>query len=530
MHTLFGVLLATVALLPHSTTGDLFPVQGSHVPNRIGDAFYYHQSTINYWDPSPEKSGLLAAYKPFKATADVETWTSPLIIKFSPDGGNNWQDRHLVDKSVGEMFNPSMVQLPDGRILLAFLRSNWEAPLNNKASKYSGISIWESADGGTTWPVKHVAQELHSTDAELADPFLRHDSSGDTQLYYSERSFLVRGDSRIKMKRRSSGSADWGDPVDVARAVGYSPPTVAAFKKAGVESLVCAFQSFVDDTPTGSPRSIINTTISTDHGLSWTSLRVLQGVIPDGRNINDPYIASVGKHLVITYSAVDPYQEHQVYILEMLVSSDGGATWSPTTPKELVKWASGGSVLDVSSQGSEEMLIVFGKDWTDNGKPGVPYIMQVRTNKFHPLINKVTTDSDIKDLTEANTNSDVTNVTDLDGGTDNGGDDLHYYCFNSGTNHLLGSYGDDFFRSLDHNVFDELDNINFYFFVNFLNNKFFNQFDHLFDQLDNEFFNCDPHFIDYMYTRRPGRGDGHRHGIRALDNRGNIYRHSHGSD
>jgi hypothetical protein len=164
MHPLLCIILTglsairgTVALLtvslPRSITGDLFPIHGNWDPDRIGEAVEYEHSAINFRDPKPGNSGILMAYRPYSRVGDR---SYPLSLKFSGDGGKNWQDRALVtwQDNSAQMHHPSMLQLPDGQLLLAFLHAKAESSSNAPAAPFTGIYIWESADGGMSWPTR----------------------------------------------------------------------------------------------------------------------------------------------------------------------------------------------------------------------------------------------------------------------------------------------------------------------------------------------------------------------------------------
>lgn len=103
---------------------------------------------------------------------DSDSWPSRLCAMTSRDGGHTWDERRVLAEATGDTtscYSPSLLRLPDGRLLLAFMRYHTVAPIVS-----SGF-VWTSADEGqsftplaTAWdhrplgPTNNVLKRLSS--------------------------------------------------------------------------------------------------------------------------------------------------------------------------------------------------------------------------------------------------------------------------------------------------------------------------------------------------------------------------------
>lgn len=135
----------------------------------------------------------------------------------SSDGAKSWESLGSVSKgpsSTSDIDNAFPLELPDGRLLVAFRNHNKEEGTQNSFTWYR-ITLCESTDGGKTWRyVSQIAERQATGSNGLWEPFLRLAEDGSLQAYYSlEHS---SNDQSNVMKTSKDGGKTWSNLVQVS--------------------------------------------------------------------------------------------------------------------------------------------------------------------------------------------------------------------------------------------------------------------------------------------------------------------------
>lgn len=256
------------------------------------------------------------------AYADVTSTTNTIVVVSSTDGGVTWTQIGTVatgSTSTTDINNPYPLQLPSGRILIAFRNHS----LEDGAYTFFRITICYSDDNGATWAyLSQPASDPGPTYGNW-EPFLRMAEDGVTlQLYYS------RQDSAIDQDNLMRTSTDGGVTWSTSTIVSGSGTTDARDGMIGVttvsgENLIAVFESETD----GGLFSIYSVT-SSDDGATWGNRQTVYSP-GDGYNAQAPQVTNVGGTLVVSFM-YDPDNDLDATIV-LMASTDGGDTWADST-------------------------------------------------------------------------------------------------------------------------------------------------------------------------------------------------------
>jgi hypothetical protein len=291
---------------------------------------------------------ILGVYTAFPLGTDLQQ----LTLVTSSNSGASWTftgtaaTRPTIESTLD---NPYPLQLPSGRVLLAF--RNHDRDSTGKWAVYR-ITICSSDDLGRTWHFLSdavVAPATPSTNNGVWEPFLRTSQDGSVQLYYSRERGPSDQDNVVVTSL--DGGMSWTGETYVSGALLHG----ARDGMVGVAATVAGSLIAVFESNSRGGVFSLNSVCSADDGKTWMERRTIY-TSPNGRNAGAPQIIRVGTMLVVSFMTdedrgVDGEAEEEmqgegkeeegrpesgirvakwpdIAAGKMLVSRDGGATWT----------------------------------------------------------------------------------------------------------------------------------------------------------------------------------------------------------
>lgn len=254
-----------------------------------------------------------------------------LTVVHSTDNGVTWTEVGTVASgptATTNIDNPYPLQLPSGRILLAFRNHS----LENGVYTYFRITICYSDDNGATWTYLSTPASDPGPTLGNWEPLLRMAEDGTTlQLYYSRQNSDIDQDSL--MRTSTDGGATWTS----ATVISGADTTDARDGMLGVipvsgSNLIAVFES-----ETNGGKFSVNSITSSDDGATWGNRQVVYA--PSGFNAQAPQVTNVGGTLVVSFQTDEDGGSGEA--IKILTSSDGGSTWGNklTTFPATSNWA-----------------------------------------------------------------------------------------------------------------------------------------------------------------------------------------------
>jgi hypothetical protein len=235
---------------------------------------------------------LLGVYTAFSNGNNVITTTH------SVDQGSTWNNLGTVTSGVGDIDNPFLLQLPNGRVICAF-RNHSKDPSTGKYTFFR-ITICYSDDNGATWAFLSEPASGPGPDHGIWEPFMRLSSrnSANIQLYYSFENGSTDQDSLLRTS--TDGGVTWSSPStisggDVTARDGMIGVAVAPGGNS--DDLIAVFESY-DSLLTN--LFTIRAVSSSDDGATWGNRRLVYAATGANNNAGASQIINVGGTLVVS--------------------------------------------------------------------------------------------------------------------------------------------------------------------------------------------------------------------------------------
>ena len=173
----------------------------------------------------------------------VESAGSSYVLR-SEDDGASWSAPILAAAAEGSVIAavPSLLQRPDGRVLLAY---NTRPPADNQnPDRRFGIKIVASDDGGRTWePWADVVEGGYTWGEGVWEPSMLHLASGELLLYFAnEARYPSNDDQEISLVRSVDGGRTWSSPETVSYREGHRDGMPVPLLLQNGEALVVAIE------------------------------------------------------------------------------------------------------------------------------------------------------------------------------------------------------------------------------------------------------------------------------------------------
>ena len=244
------------------------------------------------------------------------------IISFarSTDGGSTWAPLGTAAQgptATTDIDNPYVLQLPTGRILVAYRNHN-----RADATTYSffRITLSYSDDGGATWAyLCDPASDPGPVNGNW-EPFLRLATDGSLQLYYSRENSATDQDNL--MRTSTDGGATWSDSsiVTGAGTDDQRDGMIGVTSVNGGANLIAVFETGINNVFS------INAVTSSDDGHTWTNRHSVY-VPSNNNNAGGPQVINVGGTLVASFYTSEDTGVAAQTDCKVVTSGDGGQTW-----------------------------------------------------------------------------------------------------------------------------------------------------------------------------------------------------------
>ena len=345
------VLLLTAQLLtalPIQRRAGLVPSL-SGAPAVMGSGTYPRANFLS-------DGSIIGAYTAFEGGQNIIT------IAHSTDGGVTWTQIGVADSgdsNTHDIDNPYILQLPTGRVLVAFRNHDRESA--SGPYTFFRITVCASDDNGATWSfLSQPASDPGSVNGNW-EPFLRNAEDGSLQLYYSRENSGADQDSL--MRTSTDGGATWSD----ATTISGEGLTETRDGMVGVATVSGSNLIAVFETETNGGQFTIGAVTSSDDGNTWGNRETIY--TPTGGNANAPQVVNVGGTLVVSLQTnEDTPTDLDTTDAKVITSGDGGATWGNkvTFSPAISHWPGlldidGGSLLGLADDaGAKAQKITLG--------------------------------------------------------------------------------------------------------------------------------------------------------------------------
>ena len=263
---------------------------------------------------NPLRDGsIIGAYTAFDGGDNIIT------LARSTNAGATWTQIGVADRgptATTDKDNPFPIQLPSGRILVAFRNHD----RNNGQYTYFRITICASDDNGASWSYLSTAAQDPGPVNGNWEPFMRIASDGSLQIYYSRENSGADQDSL--MRTSTDGGATWSS----ATVISGIELSNARDGMLGVASINGANLIAVFETETGGGAFHVGSVTSSDDGKTWGNRRVVYSPSGSGTNAQAPQVINVGGTLVVSFMTDE--DQPGTPSAKVVTSGDGGATWT----------------------------------------------------------------------------------------------------------------------------------------------------------------------------------------------------------
>ncbi|KAK3076057.1 hypothetical protein LTR53_000102 [Teratosphaeriaceae sp. CCFEE 6253] len=260
---------------------------------------------------------ILGAYTGFSNGNNV------LTLVGSTDKGASWSllgTAATEASNANDLDNPYPLQLPSGRVLLAYRNHSKNATTG--VYLYYRITISFSDDNGVTWSYLSTPASDPAGPNGNWEPFLRNAADGSLQLYYSREN---SADDQDSLMRTSMDAGKTWSTATIISGTGVTARDgmlgVATISGSG---LLAVFESEQDGLFT------VNSITSFDDGKTWGNRQRVYTPTGTNNNAGAPQIVTVGGTLCVSFMTDEDTQQHHWIIGaddKIITSGDGGATW-----------------------------------------------------------------------------------------------------------------------------------------------------------------------------------------------------------
>lgn len=168
--------------------------------------------------------------------------TKELRLVHSTDQGDSWTQIGVAASrpaASSDLDNPYPLQLPSGRVLLAF-RNHDKDPATGAYTLFR-IDVTYSDDHGATWSYLSTPASMPGGEIGIWEPLLRHANDGSLQIYYSKE--LARDNQDQIMRVSGDGGETWGPEVTIAGKGVLSRDGMTGVANTGGDGLIAVFES-----------------------------------------------------------------------------------------------------------------------------------------------------------------------------------------------------------------------------------------------------------------------------------------------
>ncbi|KAL1966252.1 hypothetical protein VTN77DRAFT_4605 [Rasamsonia byssochlamydoides] len=265
---------------------------------------------------------IIGAYTAF------EDGYSIITLVRSTDGGGTWSPLGTAARALtkeNDMDNPYPLQLPNGRVLVAF-RNHSKNPSTGSYTFYR-ITICYSDDNGKSWRYLSTPASDPGGPNGIWEPFLRNAADGTLQLFYSRENSATDQDSL--MRTSTDGGTTWSSASVISRAeLKDARDGMIGVAETNDGDLLAVFETGHNG------RFTINSVRSSDGGKTWGHRARVYTPTGIHNNAGAPQIANVGGKLYVSFMTDEDSKLNRWphgAAAKLIVSKDNGKTWGGKT-------------------------------------------------------------------------------------------------------------------------------------------------------------------------------------------------------
>lgn len=222
--------------------------------------------------------------------------------------------------SSSDLDNPYVLQLPSGRLLVAY--RNHDKNASTGAYTFFRLTVSYSDDNGATWKyLSDPASDPAGANGNW-EPFLRNALDGSLQLYYSREN--AQNDQDNLMRTSTDGGRTWSSARVVSGSSITSRDGMIGVVTVKGSSVIAVFENNEDG------HYSINSVTSGDDGKTWGNRKRVYTPTGNANNAGAPQVITVGGTLVLSFMTDEDTQSGKWVSgagSKLITSVDGGETW-----------------------------------------------------------------------------------------------------------------------------------------------------------------------------------------------------------
>jgi hypothetical protein len=246
-----------------------------------------------------------------------------LALASSTTSGASWSNIGSAatrPTNSSDLDNPYPLQLPSGRVLLAY--RNHDKDPNNGSYTFFRITISYSDDHGASWVWLADAATKPGGTIGIWEPFLRNAQDGSLQIYYSEEN--SEDDQDSKMRTSTDGGVTWSDAATISGAEVTARDGMLGVATVSGSNLLAVFESKEGGL------FAVHSITSSDDGATWGNRQTVYTPTGTNNNAGAPQVVNVGGTLCVSFMTDEDTQLHHWIDgagAKLITSGDSGATW-----------------------------------------------------------------------------------------------------------------------------------------------------------------------------------------------------------
>lgn len=200
-----------------------------------------------------------------------------LTLVKSTDNGDSWSFLGTAatrPTNSSDLDNPYPLQLPSGRVLLAYRNHDKDPSTGNYT--FFRIDVSYSDDNGATWKYLSTPATMPGGTIGIWEPFLRNAQDGSLQIYYSKENAADDQDTIEQIS--TDGGSSWGDQMTISGQDFTSRDGMTGVATISGSNLIAVFES-----EQGGYFQVDSIT-SSDDGKTWGNRQTVY--LPTGKNNN----------------------------------------------------------------------------------------------------------------------------------------------------------------------------------------------------------------------------------------------------
>ena len=305
---IFG--LATCSIIPRANV--IPSLSGSAVDLTAGTGGTYPRANVL------SNGNILAAHTAFSNDNNVLTLTT------STNKGAGWSLTGTAatrPSNSSDLDNPYPLQLPNGRVLLAF-RNHDKDPSTGDYTFYR-ITISYSDDLGASWSYLSTPASDPAGPNGNWEPFLRNAQDGSLQIYYSRENSAADQDSL--MRTSTDGGTTWSDATTISgQDTTDTRDGMIGVATVSGSNLIAVFEREQNGLFT------VNSITSADDGVTWANRQNVYTPTGTNNNAGAPQVINVGGTLAVSFMTDEDTQLHEWVTgagAKLITSGNGGSSW-----------------------------------------------------------------------------------------------------------------------------------------------------------------------------------------------------------